>query len=158
MIPTTLGVIAFGSIWPALLASIHACAAIEPRLLEVERMLGLTRWRGIVEIAPPSATPGIIAGLTLGLTASLILAVVCETIADLDGLGRPVLLAARAYRSPDIFAGVALLGAFGGRGARARLAFEQPHVNDAAPGLTSFPVGGTRASEASFVGRGPNET
>ena len=34
-------------------------------------------------------------------------------IAGLDGLGQWVLLAARAYRSADIFAGVVLLGAIG---------------------------------------------
>jgi sulfonate transport system permease protein len=108
-----LGVIAFGSIWPALLAAIHGFAAIEPRLLEVERVLGLARWQGMVKIALPSATPDILAGLRLGLTVSLILAVVCEMIAGLDGLGQWVLLAARAYKSADIFAGVALLGAIG---------------------------------------------
>ncbi len=44
---------------------------------------------------------------------ALILAVVCEMIGGLDGLGQWVLLAARAYRSADIFAGVILLGAVG---------------------------------------------
>ena len=44
---------------------------------------------------------------------SLILAVVCEMIAGLDGLGQWVLLAARSHKSADIFAGVALLGAIG---------------------------------------------
>ena len=34
-------------------------------------------------------------------------------IAGLDGLGQWVLLAARAYRSADLFAGVILLGAVG---------------------------------------------
>ena len=34
-------------------------------------------------------------------------------IAGLDGLGQWVLLAARAYRSADIFAGVILLGTIG---------------------------------------------
>jgi sulfonate transport system permease protein len=34
-------------------------------------------------------------------------------IAGLDGLGQWVLLAARSYKSADIFAGVALLGAIG---------------------------------------------
>ena len=108
-----LGVIAFGSIWPALLAAIHGFAAIEPRLVEVERVLGLTRWQGIVKISLPSAMPDILAGLRLGVTVSLILAVVCEMIAGLDGLGQWVLLAARAYKSADIFAGVVLLGAIG---------------------------------------------
>jgi sulfonate transport system permease protein len=67
----------------------------------------------MVKIALPSATPDILAGLRLGLTVSLILAVVCEMIAGLDGLGQWVLLAARSYKSADIFAGVALLGAIG---------------------------------------------
>jgi sulfonate transport system permease protein len=108
-----LGVIAFGSIWPVLLAAIHGFAAIDPRLVEVERGLGLSRWQGIVKISLPSATPDILAGLRLGLTVSLILAVVCEMIAGLEGLGQWVLLAARAYKSADIFAGVVLLGAIG---------------------------------------------
>jgi ABC-type nitrate/sulfonate/bicarbonate transport system permease component len=108
-----LGVIGFGSVWPALLAAVHGFAAVEPRLIEVERALGLSRWQGVMKIALPSATPDILAGLRLGLTVSLILAVVCEMIAGLDGLGQWVLLAARAYRSADIFAGVILLGAIG---------------------------------------------
>jgi len=108
-----VGVIGFGSIWPALLASVHGFAAVEPRLLEVERALGLSRWQGIAKISLPSATPDILSGLRLGLTVSLILAVVCEMIAGLDGLGQWVLLAARAYKSADIFAGVILLGAIG---------------------------------------------
>ena len=107
------GVIAFGSIWPALLAAVHGFAAIEPRLVEVERALGLSRWQGVTKISLPSATPDILAGLRLGLTVSLILAVVCEMIAGLDGLGQWVLLSARSYRSADIFAGVILLGAIG---------------------------------------------
>jgi sulfonate transport system permease protein len=108
-----LGVIAFGSIWPVLLAAVHGFAAVEPRLIEVERALGLSRWQGVAKISLPSAAPDILAGLRLGLTVSLILAVVCEMIAGLDGLGQWVLLAARAYKSADIFAGVILLGAIG---------------------------------------------
>jgi sulfonate transport system permease protein len=42
-----------------------------------------------------------------------ILAVVCEMIAGLNGLGNWVLLAARMFSSADLFAGVILLGAIG---------------------------------------------
>ena len=41
-----LGVIAFGSIWPVLLATMHGFAAVEPRLIEVERALGLIALAG----------------------------------------------------------------------------------------------------------------
>ncbi|MGQ3031210.1 MAG: ABC transporter permease, partial [Ferrovibrionaceae bacterium] len=39
-----LAVIAFGALWPMLLATIHGFAAVEPRLYEVSRALGLSRW------------------------------------------------------------------------------------------------------------------
>ncbi len=81
--------------------------------IEVARALGLSRLSVALKIALPAAMPDILAGLRLGLTVALILAVVCEMIAGLDGLGAWELVAARAYRSPDIFAGVLLLGAIG---------------------------------------------
>ncbi|MDR3468886.1 MAG: ABC transporter permease [Xanthobacteraceae bacterium] len=108
-----LCVIAFGSIWPLLLATIHGFAAVEPRLYEVARALGLSRAAVIFKIALPSASPDIVAGMRLSLTVALILSVVCEMLAGLDGLGHWVLLSARAFRSADLFAGVILLGAIG---------------------------------------------
>jgi sulfonate transport system permease protein len=108
-----LGVIGFGAVWPMLLATMHGFAAVEPRLKEVARVLGLNGWETAVKISLPAAAPDILAGLRLGLTVALILAVVCEMIAGLDGLGQWVLLAARAYRSADLFAGVILLGVIG---------------------------------------------
>jgi sulfonate transport system permease protein len=114
-----IGVIAFGAIWPMLLATVHGFAAVESRLYEVARALHLSRWQVITKIALPSALPDILAGLRLGLTVALILAVVCEMIAGLDGLGQWVLLAARSFHSPDLFAGVILLGAIGYAGALA---------------------------------------
>ncbi len=108
-----IGVIAFGSIWPMLLATVHGFAHVEPRLLEVARSLRLSRFAVAWKIALPSALPDILAGLRLGLTVALILSVVCEMIAGLDGLGAWELIAARAYRSANIFAGVMLLGAIG---------------------------------------------
>jgi sulfonate transport system permease protein len=114
-----LGVIAFGAIWPMLLATVHGFAAVEPRLYEVAKALHLSRAAVIFKIALPSALPDILAGLRLGLTVALILAVVCEMIAGLNGLGNWVLLSARMFRSADLFAGVILLGAVGFVGALA---------------------------------------
>jgi ABC-type nitrate/sulfonate/bicarbonate transport system permease component len=108
-----LFVIAFGAIWPTLLATVHGFAAVEPRLYEVARVLHLSRLAVIFKIALPSASPDILAGMRLSLTVALILSVVCEMLAGLDGLGHWVLLSARAFRSADLFAGVILLGAIG---------------------------------------------
>jgi len=108
-----LFVIAFGSIWPLLLATIHGFAAVEPRLYEVARALHMSRLAVIFKIGLPSASPDILAGMRLSLTVALILSVVCEMLAGLDGLGHWVLLSARSFRSADLFAGVILLGAIG---------------------------------------------
>ena len=111
--PMAICVIAFGALWPMLLATAHGFATVEPRLIEVARVLKLSRLAFIFKIALPNALPDILAGLRLGLTVALILAVVCEILAGLDGLGNWVLLAARSFRSADLFAGVMLLGLIG---------------------------------------------
>ena len=108
-----LGVIAFGALWPMLLATVHGFSAVEPRLYEVSRALGLSRWSVITKVSLPSSMPDILSGMRLSLTVSLILAVIGEMLASRDGLGSHIMLAARAFRSPDLFAGVILLGVTG---------------------------------------------
>ncbi len=51
--------------------------------------------------------------MRLGLTVALILSVVGEMLAGQPGLGLRILLAARAFRAPDLFAGIILLGVLG---------------------------------------------
>ncbi|MCA0319172.1 MAG: ABC transporter permease [Proteobacteria bacterium] len=106
-------VIAFGTLWPMLLATIQGYAGVEPRLLEVARALNLSRLETVTKISLPSAMPDILAGMRVSLTVALILSVVCEIVAGLDGLGQWILISARMFRSPDLFAGVILLGAVG---------------------------------------------
>ena len=108
-----LAVIAFGALWPVLLATVHGFSGVEPRLYEVGRALKLSRVAVIGKIALPSASPDILAGMRLGLTVALILSIVCEMIAGRDGLGNWILLAARSFRAPDLYAGVILLGVLG---------------------------------------------
>jgi ABC-type nitrate/sulfonate/bicarbonate transport system permease component len=108
-----LTVIAFGALWPMLLATVHGFAAVEPRLYEVSRVLGLSKWQVIRKIALPSALPDILSGMRLGISLALILAVVGEMLTSRDGLGQWILLAARSFRASELFAGVLLLGLIG---------------------------------------------
>ncbi|MDH7794260.1 MULTISPECIES: ABC transporter permease [unclassified Beijerinckia] len=105
--------IAFGSLWPMLLTTVHGFANVHPRLREVSRSLAISRWDFVRKVALPNALPDIMTGLRLGLTIALILAVVGEMITVQGGLGSRILMAARSFRSPDIFAGVLLLGLIG---------------------------------------------
>jgi ABC-type nitrate/sulfonate/bicarbonate transport system permease component len=106
-------VIAFGAVWPVLLATAHGFAHIEPRLHEVGRVLRLSPFAFIVKVGLPNAMPDALAGMRLSLSVSLILAIIGEMLASQEGLGLAILQAARSFRSADLFAGVVLLGAIG---------------------------------------------
>lgn len=108
-----VAVIVFGAIWPVLLASMHGFASIEPRLKEVSRTLHLAPTQAFWEISIPSAMPEIIAGARISIAISLILAVVAEILASTGGLGDQLNLAERSYRTPDLYAGVLLVGILG---------------------------------------------
>jgi len=106
-------VIAIGSVWPVLLATVHGVSSVEPRLIEVARSLRLGRLETLWKISLPNSMPDILAGMRIGLTVSLILAVIGEMLTSENGLGWHVLIAARSFRSADLFAGVILLGLIG---------------------------------------------
>ena len=108
-----IAVIVFSSLWPVLLNTVHGFKTIEPRLLELARILRLSRLEMVWKIALPNALPDIFAGLRLALTVSLILAVVAEMLAGTVGLGQNITLAARSFRSADLYAGIIVLGAVG---------------------------------------------
>jgi len=108
-----LFVVAFGAMWPVLLATVHGFACVEPRLAEVARCLQMSRAAFVWKVGLPNAMPDILAGMRLALTISLIVAVVGEMIASQTGLGQAILLAARAFRASELFAGIVLLGLIG---------------------------------------------
>ncbi|MCA0243362.1 MAG: ABC transporter permease [Proteobacteria bacterium] len=108
-----LFVVAFGAMWPVLLATLHGFAHVEPRLREVAAALQLPALDFVRKVGLPSALPDVLAGMRLSLTVSLIVAVVGEMIASQPGLGQAVLLAARSFRASELFAGIVLLGLVG---------------------------------------------
>ena len=108
-----LAVVAFGAMWPVLLATLHGLAHVHLRLKEVAEALQLGRMAFLLKIGLPNAMPDILAGMRLSMTVALIVAVVGEMLASQPGLGQAILLAARSFRASELFAGIALLGAIG---------------------------------------------
>ena len=108
-----LSVVAFGAMWPVLLATVHGFGSVPAQLQEVARCLELTRPAYALKVCLPNAMPDIFAGMRLSLTVSLIVSVVGEMIASQPGLGQSILLAARSFRASELFAGIVLLGLMG---------------------------------------------
>ena len=108
-----LTVVAFGAMWPVLLATMHGLANVHVRLREVSQALQLPALSFVLKIGLPNAMPDILSAMRLSMTVALIVAVVGEMLASQPGLGQSILLAARSFRASELFAGIALLGAIG---------------------------------------------
>lgn len=109
----SVAVVAFGSLWPVLLATIYGFRSVPPQLREVGDMLEMGKLRYFFTIALPSASLDILPGLKIGLGLSLILTVVTEMQASLGGVGYDIFMAQRSYRSADLYAGLITIGAIG---------------------------------------------
>jgi ABC-type nitrate/sulfonate/bicarbonate transport system permease component len=108
-----LATVAFGAVWPVLLATVHGFTSVDVRLREVAQVLGFPRTNFVFKFGFPNALPDILSGMRLSLTASLIVTVVGELLTAQTGLGSTIMLAARSYRSTDLYAGVIVLGVIG---------------------------------------------
>lgn len=108
-----VAVITFGSLWPVLLSTVHGFRTVEPQLNEVAANLELGRVETFLKITLPNAVPDILAGAKVGIAFALILAIVAEMLSSKPGLGNNILLASRAFRSADVYAGIVVLALVG---------------------------------------------
>jgi ABC-type nitrate/sulfonate/bicarbonate transport system permease component len=106
-------VIAFGALWPVLLGAYHGFRNVPPQLDEMAAAMRMGQVAFIWKVALPSALPDIFAGVRVSLAIALILAVVTEMQAAQSGLGFNILMAQRSFRSPELYAGIIVLGVLG---------------------------------------------
>ena len=106
-------VVAFGCVWPILLGAIHGFSSLDRRLAEVSRLMSFGAWERAWKFQLPSALPDIFAGMRVSIAIALIVTVASEMLSSQPGIGYLMLLAARAFRSADIFAGIIVLGVLG---------------------------------------------
>jgi ABC-type nitrate/sulfonate/bicarbonate transport system permease component len=106
-------VIAFGSIFPVLLAGIDGARRVDPTLLEVARVTGLSPATQILRVVLPAALPAIFAGVRIALGLALIMMVISELIAADDGIGFVILRSQRLFQTANVYAGVLVIGTIG---------------------------------------------
>ena len=106
-------VVAFGCVWPVLLGAIHGFGSLDQRLTEVSRLLNVSPWERAWKFQLPNALPDVFAGMRVSIAIALIVTVASEMLSSQPGVGYLMLVAARAFRSADIFAGIIVLGVLG---------------------------------------------
>jgi ABC-type nitrate/sulfonate/bicarbonate transport system permease component len=106
-------VAAFACFWPILIVTTSSVRAIDPRLVEVGRMLGLPLWRRIVKLALPAALPGILVGVRVAAGIAIVVTVTTEIVANPRGLGYAMTLAAETLQADLVWATLFWIGLVG---------------------------------------------
>ncbi|NTI78467.1 ABC transporter permease [Rhizobium rhizogenes] len=96
-----IAVVAFATIWPAMIFTRSAIRSITPRLFEVAAALDLSFRDKIFKIVIPAALPQIFVALRLSAAVSLIVAVTVEITSNTIGLGH-TMMEAQSSLHPDL--------------------------------------------------------
>jgi ABC-type nitrate/sulfonate/bicarbonate transport system permease component len=111
--PMKVTMITFGVVWPILLNTIDGVRSVDELQLDTGRAYRVGRRDRLLRIVLPSAMPKVFAGLRVSLSIAVILMVVSEMIATINGVGFSIVQAQRSFRLLDMWAGILLLGVFG---------------------------------------------
>lgn len=106
-------VIAFGAVWPILLATIDGARGVDPVLRDVAASLRLSGPAAFARIVLPSAAPGILAGARVSLSIAVVLVVVSELAGADRGIGYVLLSSQRRFAMTDMWAAMILFGILG---------------------------------------------
>jgi ABC-type nitrate/sulfonate/bicarbonate transport system permease component len=106
-------VIVAGAVWPILLNTVEGVKAADSVLDETCRTYQIKGAARLWHFILPSASPQIIVGMRLGLSIGIVLMVISEMFAALDGLGAAIIYFQRSYEIPQMWSGVLMLGLFG---------------------------------------------
>jgi ABC-type nitrate/sulfonate/bicarbonate transport system permease component len=97
-------VVAYACVWPILIATIHAVRGIEPRLLEVARVLELPFATTLRKVILPAALGRINVGVRVAAGFALVVAVTVEIIVNPRGLGYSLIVAQQSLRIDLMYA------------------------------------------------------
>lgn len=110
---TMVTLVAFAAVFPVLINTYQGVRGIDPVLLETARTFRCSRWRTVRSVVLPGAMPAILTGMKVSLSLAIVLAILAEMLAGLDGLGFVILDTQRAFQTRQMYAWIAILAAFG---------------------------------------------
>ncbi|MEG1911664.1 MAG: ABC transporter permease [Cloacibacillus sp.] len=105
--------IILATFFPVFLNTLQGIKDCDPKLKEVARVFGYTKWETCRRVILPSALPSIFTGLRLGLGYSWRSLVAAELVAASSGLGYMILDAEQLSRSDVVLMGIFVIGALG---------------------------------------------
>jgi ABC-type nitrate/sulfonate/bicarbonate transport system permease component len=108
-----VSVVAFATFWPMLVLSQAAARQVEPRLLEVAAVLGLSATARVRKIVIPAMVPRLFVALRLGVAIALVVAVTVEIAANPHGMGYAIMIAQQSLEPALMLAWLFWIGVVG---------------------------------------------
>jgi sulfonate transport system permease protein len=108
-----IALIVLASFFPAFLGAATGLSGVDPRLAEMGRSVGLSRWQILVRVLLPESVPSLANGLRLGLGYGWRALVGAEMVAAASGLGYWILDSEEMARIDSVFAGILTIGVLG---------------------------------------------
>lgn len=108
-----LAIVAFATFWPMLVLVQTAVQQVEPRLLEVSRVLGLSARARAFKIVIPAIVPRLFVALRAGVGIALIVAVTVEVAANPYGMGYAMMVAQQSLDPALMLAWLGWIGVVG---------------------------------------------
>jgi ABC-type nitrate/sulfonate/bicarbonate transport system permease component len=108
-----VAVVAFAAFWPMLLLAQAAVRQVDPRLLELGRVLELGPWDRALKIVLPACVPRLFVALRLGVAIALVVAVTVEIAANPHGKGYAMMIAQQSLDPAQMLAWLGWIGVVG---------------------------------------------
>ncbi len=105
--------ISFACFFPILLNAYSGVRSVDVIQIDTARTFGLTAGAILRKVVIPAASPLIFTGMRISLAIALIMIVISEMVASIDGIGFFILNAQRSFRVLEMYAGVITLGLLG---------------------------------------------
>jgi NitT/TauT family transport system permease protein len=106
-------VAAFACFWPILIVTTAAVRGVDPRLIEVGRLLGFPLPKIVLKLALPAALPGILVGIRVAAGIAIVVTVTTEIVTNPRGLGHAMTTAAEALQPDLVWATLVWIGVVG---------------------------------------------
>jgi ABC-type nitrate/sulfonate/bicarbonate transport system permease component len=108
-----VSIIVLASVWPILIVTVAAVRGIDPRLIEVGRVLELSLARRIKTIVLPATAARIGVGVRIAAGVALVVAITVEIVLNPRGLGYEMIVAQQKLQVDILFALILWTGCVG---------------------------------------------
>jgi ABC-type nitrate/sulfonate/bicarbonate transport system permease component len=108
-----VSIIVLASVWPVLIVTVAAVRGIDPRLIEVGRVLELSLARRIKTIVLPATAARIGVGVRIAAGVALVVAITVEIVLNPRGLGYEMIVAQQKLQVDILFALILWTGCVG---------------------------------------------